>query len=225
MCSVLTPHPLAVTLIPREAPKLYPSNTESDSFSIASPADMSGKKAVSFGLIHVREYDRVVGDNPSVKFGPPISIGWDFVQKQALPIDVYESTKLPRKEEDLHMSSIDRRRMRRYGFGVSWAEIRAAEEEEEFRKIRHDVYESTELPRYEDLRMSSVDRRRMLRYGFDVSWAEIREAEEEVQKIRKERVQTIYQGKAGRATEKVTQPAKRILKRTTAWFLPSRRKV
>jgi hypothetical protein len=134
---------------------------------------MSGKKAVSFGLIHVREYDRVVGDNPSVKFGPPISIGWDFVQKQALPVDVYESTKLPR-EEDLHMSSIDRRLILR---------------------------------------------------GFDVSWAEIRAAEEEVQKIRKERLQTRYQGKAGRAIEKVTQPAKRILKRTTAWFLPIRRRV
>jgi hypothetical protein len=57
------------------------SDTEEESTSITT-ADSSIKKAVSFGLIEVREYNSVVGDNPTVRFGPPMSIGWEFVQRK-----------------------------------------------------------------------------------------------------------------------------------------------
>jgi hypothetical protein len=102
------------------------SVTEKETSSITT-ADSSSKN-VSFGLILVREYDRVVGDNPTVRVGPPMSIGWEFVQKQGVPVDIYEKIKRPRRPtSDLRMCSLTRKSILRYEFGVSLEDIRAAE--------------------------------------------------------------------------------------------------
>jgi hypothetical protein len=100
------------------------SDTERGTFSMTT-ADSNSKKAVSFGLIHVREYDCVVGDNPTVRAGPPISIGWKYVEKQGVPITDYEKIKRPRTS-DLRMGSYTRKRLLRQ-FDVSLEDIRAAE--------------------------------------------------------------------------------------------------
>jgi hypothetical protein len=107
---------------------MYPScsDKEKESSSITT-ADSTSKKAVSFGLIQVREYNRVVGDNPTVRVGPPMSIGWEFVQKQAVPVDDYEKIKRPRTSDLRIMGSITRKSILRYEFDVSLKEIRAAE--------------------------------------------------------------------------------------------------
>jgi hypothetical protein len=88
--------------------------------------DSVSKKAVSFGVIQVREYNRVVGDNPAVRVGPPMSIGWEFVQRKAVPLDVYEKRKRPRTS-NLRMGNFTRKSILREAFGVSWEEIRTAE--------------------------------------------------------------------------------------------------
>jgi RNA exonuclease 4 len=126
-----TIHLLASTMSPRESDKLILSETVCS--AISASAGTSSKRAVSFGLIQIREYTRVVGDNPNVRFGPPISIGWEFVQKQALQLDVYESRKRWRREP-LLMNSIHRRSMLRVIFDVPAEDIRAAEKE--VRKIQ-----------------------------------------------------------------------------------------
>jgi hypothetical protein len=91
-----------------------------------SSGDSVSKKVVSFGLILVREYERVVGDNPAVSAGPPMSIGWEFVQRKAVPLDVYEKRKRPRTS-DLRMGNFTRKSILREAFGVSCEEIIAAE--------------------------------------------------------------------------------------------------
>jgi hypothetical protein len=95
--------------------------------SSMTTADSNYKKAVSFGLIQVREYNRVVGDNPTVRVGPPMSIGWEFVQKQAVPVDDYEKIKHPNTSDLRIMGSITRKSILRYEFDVSLEDIRAAE--------------------------------------------------------------------------------------------------
>jgi hypothetical protein len=144
---------------PRESDKLVLSETVC---SVVTD-DTNNKRAVSFGLIQIREYNRVVGDNPNVRFGPPISIGWEFVQKPALQIDVYESSK--------------RRRL-------------------------------------SPLLMSSITRKIMLRGDCGVPPEDIRAAEKQVERIQRQRLQTLNQGKAGRVVENAMQLAKRRLLRT-----------
>jgi hypothetical protein len=106
---------------------IYPScsDTEKEPSSITA-ANSSSKRVVSFGLIQVREYDCVVGDNPTVRAGPPMSIGWEFVQKRDVPLDDYEKVKRPRTS-DFRMASFTRKRLLRHEFDVSLEDIRAAE--------------------------------------------------------------------------------------------------
>jgi hypothetical protein len=104
--------------------------SSSSSAVVGDSTSLSGsgsKKAVSFGLIQVREYNRVVGDNPTVLVGPPLSLGWEFVQKRAVPVDDYEKRKRPRTTSDLRMASFTRNSILRHEFDVSLEEIRAAE--------------------------------------------------------------------------------------------------
>ena len=122
--STILVHPapdLAVTVSPGEEAVVV-----EESLSITT-ADSSSKKSVSFGLIQVREYNRVVGDNPTVRVGPPMSIGWEFVQKQAVPVDDYEKIKRPGTSDLRIMGSITRKSILRYEFQVSLEDIRAAE--------------------------------------------------------------------------------------------------
>ncbi len=50
------------------------------------------RKSVRFENVEIREYDVVLGDNPSCSNGPPISLGWgyDGDQQVHLPLDTFE---------------------------------------------------------------------------------------------------------------------------------------
>jgi len=112
---------------PRESEILYQSEDELSTASESVDHD-TVKKSVSFGAIQIREYDRVLGDNPDVRVGPPVSIGWDFVQLDDMALDHYETTR-PKKKLYLRMSSITRKNLLKNVFDVPEEEIRAAEKE------------------------------------------------------------------------------------------------
>ena len=48
---------------------------------------------VKFGIISVRTYERVLGDNPCSN-GPPISIGWNYNPKRTVSVDDFEKVRL-----------------------------------------------------------------------------------------------------------------------------------
>mmetsp|Transcript_20010 Transcript_20010/g.28344 ORF Transcript_20010/g.28344 Transcript_20010/m.28344 type:complete len:149 (+) Transcript_20010:172-618(+) len=52
---------------------------------------MMRKKRVSFGRVAIREYERDLGDNPSVDCGPPIAIGWRYSPSHNHSVEEYES--------------------------------------------------------------------------------------------------------------------------------------
>lgn len=53
----------------------------------------SCKTSVIFTEVKVRRYDIVIGDNPSVTMGPPLSIGWEFESESSFNIDEFEECR------------------------------------------------------------------------------------------------------------------------------------
>ena len=47
---------------------------------------------VAFSTVEVRQYERILGDNPGVSSGPPLSIGWNYYEDSTicLPVDEFE---------------------------------------------------------------------------------------------------------------------------------------
>lgn len=111
------------TMSPREAEKLYHTDEES-----VTTVDSGTKRSVTFGDVNVREFNRIVGDHPDVSVGPPVSLGWKFVENEPVTVDHYEENKPPRKYV-LRMTSITRKNLLRNVFDCPSEEIANAEKE------------------------------------------------------------------------------------------------
>lgn len=87
------------------------------------------RRSVSFGPIHVRQYERIVGDHPDTKVGVPLSIGWAYYEDddhpEGIPIDRYECDRIRRGK--VRMSSITRKNILLNVHGLPEEEILLAE--------------------------------------------------------------------------------------------------
>jgi hypothetical protein len=52
---------------------------------------------VSFQNVTIREYGLTLGDNPCVSYGPPVSLDWNYSEKKALSLDLYEGNRPQRR--------------------------------------------------------------------------------------------------------------------------------
>ncbi|KAL3792939.1 hypothetical protein ACHAW5_006846 [Stephanodiscus triporus] len=79
-----------------------------------SPVGGRGRK-ISFVEVKIREYERVLGDNPSVTSGPPLSIGWRHSPTPLImSLDDYESGKgSPRSSSEYLVPKLVREAMLR----------------------------------------------------------------------------------------------------------------
>jgi hypothetical protein len=95
--------------------------------STASSAKI--RRNVSFHSVNVREYDRTVGDNPSCRSGPPLSLDWSYSKKYEKNLEEYE---LERSEDrvnnmrKLHMNKYKRRNLLAFHWGHSDDEMKEA---------------------------------------------------------------------------------------------------
>jgi len=55
-------------------------------------------KQVSFHNLQIREYNIELGDNPSCSYGPPISMGWNYNDKNDIHLDELNSDNLDVKK-------------------------------------------------------------------------------------------------------------------------------
>jgi hypothetical protein len=69
----------------------------------SSSSSFSSSKAVSFGTILIREYERIPGDHPETSMGVPLTIGWKFVQRKPVSVEDFErsQSKLRRKRRQI----------------------------------------------------------------------------------------------------------------------------
>lgn len=61
------------------------------------PKTEKSKRKIQFDHVVVRDYEMILGDNPSVGYGPPVTIDWDYVEYNPLPVDEYEFHRPPRR--------------------------------------------------------------------------------------------------------------------------------
>jgi len=59
----------------------------------SSSTSSTENKKVIFDKIHIRQYERSLGDNPSVSCGPALTLGWNFNPDDSIscPLDEYET--------------------------------------------------------------------------------------------------------------------------------------
>jgi len=68
------------------------------------------ERKVSFTMLSVREYDLVLGDNPSCSEGTPTALGWNHADDQIFNLDEYEHNREPRRKiSQLKMGPLIRR--------------------------------------------------------------------------------------------------------------------
>ncbi len=90
-------------------------------------------RTVSFHSVDVREYDRTVGDNPSCRSGPPLSLDWSYSKKYEQPkaLDQYEIERQDRARSlrQLHVTKHRRRNLLSFSWGHSEEEMNNARKE------------------------------------------------------------------------------------------------
>ena len=85
------------------------------------------KRNISFASVHIREHERIAGDNPCVTSGVPLSIGWGSIQHKAIDLDLYEKSKGPPRDKiEMMVPAAIRKSMLRDEFGVSVKELNAS---------------------------------------------------------------------------------------------------
>ena len=86
----------------KNLPKLTHANIQSK-FVVSELTERSTKSSalVQFSSIEVRSYDLCIGDNPSVSWGTPISLDWDYVVELKDTVDNYESIRSLTKRRNM----------------------------------------------------------------------------------------------------------------------------
>lgn len=77
--------------------KRFPSMQSTSTVDSSTPNGKTVKRSVSFGKLETREYSIALSDHPSCSYGPPISLGWDFRDREAVELEQYEEERLPRR--------------------------------------------------------------------------------------------------------------------------------
>lgn len=88
------------------------------------------RRTVVFNEIHIRNYDQTVGDNPSVSYGPPIQLDWNYQEAEPISVDDYENNRGPRRNtRQMLLNYYNRINLLTYRFGVTEQELACAEKE------------------------------------------------------------------------------------------------
>eukprot|EP00566_Odontella_aurita_P016575 CAMPEP_0113579332 /NCGR_PEP_ID=MMETSP0015_2-20120614/30012_1 /TAXON_ID=2838 /ORGANISM="Odontella" /LENGTH=257 /DNA_ID=CAMNT_0000483305 /DNA_START=173 /DNA_END=943 /DNA_ORIENTATION=- /assembly_acc=CAM_ASM_000160 len=110
----------------RMKPASLPDNHSSHSRATSS-GNIVGNS--NFGSIEIRQYTRILGDNPACADGPPIALGWKYSsQSTVLSVDEYEMGREPRREESALRLSIKRRETMLRALGYSTRDLIEADQ-------------------------------------------------------------------------------------------------
>ena len=52
--------------------------------------EVNQKRRISFNNVTVREYVMIMGDHPNCRYGPPVTISWDYLEYEPVSLNEYE---------------------------------------------------------------------------------------------------------------------------------------
>ena len=94
-------------------------------FGTSQPRGLKRENSVRFDRVEMREFDRTIGDNPSVSCGVPIGLDWKYNPKIFVQdLEDYESNRKPRLSRyDLALTPYARRQMLLRQWSISYQEL------------------------------------------------------------------------------------------------------
>eukprot|EP00978_Attheya_sp_CCMP212_P031249 scaffold117482_cov46-Attheya_sp.AAC.2 len=94
------------------------------------------KQGVLFSLVEIREYPRILGDNPSCRSGPPISLGWDYDKAVVVKVPIREFDEIPRQNGNSRFL-LSRREREGILLGVGYTHWQIAQNVRQMIKIKN----------------------------------------------------------------------------------------
>lgn len=104
-------------------------------------SNASKSKKVCFDSVEIRSYAQTLGDNPSVCYGPPISLDWDYEDNDAIAIDDYEAERIfaRRPLRQLTVSYYRRKAILMRDYGFTEEELVRAKKDADKTKIKRAI--------------------------------------------------------------------------------------
>ena len=123
-------------------------------------------RKVAFSTLHVRDYESVLGDNPSCEDGPSLSLGWKYKRERVYDIEILENKHERRRgEQQLKLSRFEREeRLMKLGYSRNQLLEASLDKRKLGRELRNK--ESLEFKRFDGL-LAGVGRR-MNRFVTDL---------------------------------------------------------
>jgi hypothetical protein len=95
---------------------------------------------VKFDKILIRSYGQTLGDNPSVSYGPPIQLDWDYAQHDAIDLDDYEDALPPRRKlRQMVLSYYHRKNVLTWQYGYSEEVLKKAKKDVERIQMKRSI--------------------------------------------------------------------------------------
>lgn len=93
--------------------------------SLKKESTLKRESSVRFDRIELREFDRTIGDNPSVSCGIPIGLDWKYKSTTSTNLDEYEESRLAnrRPKQQLALAPEKRQEMLLKDWGVTFREL------------------------------------------------------------------------------------------------------
>lgn len=148
----------SILSLSQSSKKMMRRNSSQLSLSQSSHKPMrKNSSVVSFQNVEIREYDRILGDNPACMSGPPISLDWSHSEGLIIPMEQYEKVKENKKKKNLpRLGKLKRIGLLQNQLGYSEDEINAATKKtKEIRRSRSFTNMTSSLWRIEDVAQSA----------------------------------------------------------------------
>lgn len=114
---------------PPNLDQIIKTRSVSDS-AIPSSTQTKARRRVTFDKISFREFAQTIGDNPSVSYGTPVSLDWDYEDTIQTTVGDYELERPPRRKmRNMILNYYHRKNLLTHVCGFSEAEVKEAAKE------------------------------------------------------------------------------------------------